>query len=78
MIHVMNTYILDITKEHCPMTFVKTKLELAKLNTGEILEVLLKEGEPLDSVPKSSQEQGYEIIEISHVEKDVYKVTIKK
>ncbi len=78
MIHVMNTYILDITKEHCPMTFVKTKLELAKLNTGEILEVLLKEGEPLDSVPKSSQEQGYEIVEISHVEKDIYKVIIKK
>ncbi|KKK50931.1 hypothetical protein LCGC14_3120070, partial [marine sediment metagenome] len=41
---------LDITDEHCPMTFVKTKLELAKLNEGDILEVLLKEGEPLDSV----------------------------
>jgi len=69
---------LDITEEHCPMTFVKTKLELAKLYPGEILEVLLKEGEPLDSVPKSSEEQGYEIVEINHVEKDIYKVIIKK
>ena len=60
------------------MTFVKTKLELAKIKQGEFLEVLLKEGEPLDSVPKSSQEQGYEIVEISHVEKDIYKVIIKK
>ena len=74
----MTTYKLDITKEHCPMTFVKTKLELAKLKSGEILEVLLKEGEPLDSVPQSSKEQGFEIIEISHVEKDLYKVLIKK
>ncbi len=74
----MNTYKLDITEEHCPMTFVKTKLELAKLNQGELLEVLLKEGEPLDSVPKSSEEQGYEIVAISHVEKDIYKVIIKK
>ncbi len=74
----MNTYKLDITNEHCPMTFVKTKLELAKLNQGELLEVLLKEGEPLDSVPKSSKEQGYEIVEISHIEKDIYKVIIKK
>ena len=74
----MNRSTLDITKEHCPMTFVKTKLELAKLNQGDILEVLLKEGEPLDSVPKSSSEQGYEIVEISHVEGDVYKVIIKK
>ncbi len=75
---MMNRSILDVTEEHCPMTFVKTKLELAKLNEGEILEVLLREGEPLDSVPKSSEEQGFEIIEISHVEKDIYKVIIKK
>ncbi len=74
----MNTYKLDITKEHCPMTFVRAKLELAKLKTGEILEVLLKEGEPLENVPKSSEEQGYEIVEISHVEMDIYKVIIKK
>ncbi|MCH7657136.1 MAG: sulfurtransferase TusA family protein [Bacteroidetes bacterium] len=74
----MNTYKLDITEEHCPMTFVKTKLELTKLNPGEILEVLLKEGEPLDNVPKSSEEQGFEIVEISHVENDIYKVIIKK
>ncbi len=74
----MNTSKIDITEEHCPMTFVKTKLELAKLNEGDILEVLLKEGEPLESVPKSSEEQGYKIIEISHIEKDIYKVIIKK
>jgi TusA-related sulfurtransferase len=71
-------YKLDITKEHCPMTFVKAKLELAKLKTGEILEVLLKEGEPLENVPRSSEEQGFEIIEISKVENDIYKVLIKK
>lgn len=46
----MATKVLDITKEHCPMTFVKTKIELSKLNEGDILEVLLTEGEPLDNV----------------------------
>ena len=25
------SHVLDITKEHCPMTFVKTKIELSKL-----------------------------------------------
>ncbi len=74
----MNRAKLDVTEEHCPMTFVKTKLELAKLNEGDILEVLLRKGEPLDSVPKSTEEQGYEIIEISHIKKDIYKVVIKR
>ena len=44
-------HVLDITKEHCPMTFVKTKIELSKLQPGDTLEVLLSEGEPLDNVP---------------------------
>ncbi|MBP3717367.1 MAG: sulfurtransferase TusA family protein [Paludibacteraceae bacterium] len=72
------SHILDITKEHCPMTFVKTKLELAKLKEGEILEVLLSEGEPLNNVPKSAIEQGFEVLSIEHVEGTTHKVTIKK
>ncbi|MBO4332270.1 MAG: sulfurtransferase TusA family protein [Paludibacteraceae bacterium] len=72
------SHILDITKEHCPMTFVKTKLELAKLKQGEILEVLLSEGEPLNNVPKSAVEQGFEVLSIEHVEGTTHKVTIKK
>ena len=72
------SHLLDITKEHCPMTFVKTKLELAKLKEGEILEVLLSEGEPLNNVPKSAIEQGFEVLSIEHVEGTTHKVTIKK
>ncbi|NOY36732.1 MAG: sulfurtransferase TusA family protein [Chlorobi bacterium] len=74
----MTIHKLDITKEHCPMTFVKTKLEMSKLKEGEILEVLLKEGEPLENIPKSLKEQGFEVLGISHIESDVYKVQIKK
>jgi len=69
---------LDITKEHCPMTFVKTKLALEKLGAGEALEVLLKKGEPLSNVPKSAEEQGYSVIEITNIQDDVYRVVIKK
>ncbi|MCD7931882.1 MAG: sulfurtransferase TusA family protein [Tannerellaceae bacterium] len=50
------THQLDITKEHCPMTFVKTKLKLAQLAPGDTLEVLLTEGEPLENVPRSATE----------------------
>lgn len=69
---------LDITLEHCPMTFVKTKLELEKLGDGQILEVLLKEGEPLENVPKSSREQGYTVLGVEQVEGSTYRVTIQK
>ncbi|MBQ3926173.1 MAG: sulfurtransferase TusA family protein [Bacteroidaceae bacterium] len=74
----MATHTLDITKEHCPMTFVKTKLKLAQIATGDTLEVLLTEGEPLENVPRSAKEQGYNVLSVEHVVGNVHKVTIKK
>lgn len=71
-------HILDITKEHCPMTFVRTKLKLAQIAEGDILEVLLSEGEPLDNVPRSAQEQGYKVLSVEHVEGTTYRVVIEK
>ncbi len=71
-------YVLDITKDHCPMTFVKTKLQLEKLGAGDRLEVLLNEGEPLENVPKTAKEQGYSVLGITHLEGKVHMVLIEK
>lgn len=71
-------YTLDITNEHCPMTFVYTKLKLAQMQSGDTLEVLLTEGEPLENVPRSAEEQGYKIIKIEHVEGIIHRVIIQK
>lgn len=69
---------LDITKEHCPMTFVRTKLKLAQMAKGDTLEVLLSEGEPLENVPRSAKEQGYNVVSVEHVEGSIHKVIIEK
>ena len=74
----MKTEIIDITNEHCPMTFVKTKLALEKLAQGDRLEVTLKGDEPLKNVPRSAKEQGYKIIEISDIDNDLHKIIIEK
>ncbi len=68
---------LDITKDHCPMTFVKAKLALAKINSGDILEVTLSGGEPLENVPKSAEEEGHVIISIEE-SGDNYLIKIAK
>lgn len=74
----MATKQLDVTREHCPMTFVKTKIELAKLAAGETLEVLVIEGEPLDNIPRSSTEQGFSVLEIAHIKDNIHKIVIQK
>lgn len=74
----MSTYHLDITRDHCPMTFVKTKLELEKLQPGDTLEVLLSEGEPLSNVPRTAVEQGFQVLEQVHVKDGIHKLVIRK
>jgi TusA-related sulfurtransferase len=50
---------LDIRPFACPLTWVKTRIALEGLRQGEVLEVLLAEGEPLDSVPRSAALEGH-------------------
>jgi tRNA 2-thiouridine synthesizing protein A len=68
---------IDITKEICPMTFVKTKLKLESMRSGQILEVTLREGEPLINVPISVKDEGHKIVSISK-EGTSYKLLIER
>jgi TusA-related sulfurtransferase len=69
---------IDITRDHCPMTFVKTKLELEKLASGDQLEVLLSGGEPLENVPKSAAEAGYRVLAVTPAGANTHAVLIEK
>jgi TusA-related sulfurtransferase len=74
----MSTIKLDITKDHCPMTFVKAKLQLEQMDDGDILEILLSAGEPLDKVPKTCMEQGFKVLETVHVRDNIHRVVVTK
>jgi TusA-related sulfurtransferase len=55
------TRTLDITGVTCPMTWVRTKLELERMAPGEQLEVRCREGEALENVPRSAREAGHSV-----------------
>ena len=46
----------------CPMTWVRTKLELERLESGELLEVILPPGEAVENVPRSAREAGHDVV----------------
>jgi TusA-related sulfurtransferase len=52
---------LDVTDLTCPMTWVRTKLELETLAPGETLEVRCAEGEALENVPRSAADAGHQV-----------------
>jgi TusA-related sulfurtransferase len=55
------TRTLDITQLRCPMTWVRTKLELERMAPGEALDVRCPPGEALENVPRSAREAGHAV-----------------
>ena len=53
---------LDVTTLTCPMTWVKTKLELERMAPGDELAVECAPGEALENVPRSAAEAGHDVV----------------
>jgi len=68
---------IDITGEVCPMTFVRTKLRLERMQPGELLHVRLRGEEPLRNVPRAAREEGHIILGIVPAGND-HIVTIRR
>lgn len=60
--HPGSTLQIDITGEICPMTFVRTRLALDTLKTGEVLCVTLRGAEPRRNVRRSAEALGHTIL----------------
>lgn len=68
---------IDITREVCPMTYVRVKLAIEELDDGATLEVLLKGSEPLKNVPRSAREDGHEVVSMLDAGDGVQLLTLK-
>ncbi|MFW6293533.1 MAG: sulfurtransferase TusA family protein [Spirochaetota bacterium] len=55
---------LDLSGEVCPYTFVKSKLALEELGSGQILRVIVDNSESASNVPKSLELEGHEIVSL--------------
>jgi sulfite reductase (ferredoxin) len=67
----------DLRGVACPMNFVRTKLELASLQSGDLLEVWLDDGQPINNVPGSVRNEGHQVLKQEPVE-NYWKVVIRK
>ncbi len=77
----MSTITVDASRNcrnvGCPMNMVYTKVELAKLSPGQVLEVILDDGPPINNVPKSVVLEGHEILEKSRCEDGTWRILIR-
>ena len=70
--------LLDITKDKCPITFVKTKIALEKLKSNQYLNIYIRKGEALDGLPSSLIELGYQIDNKIKINDNIFSLEISK
>ena len=68
---------LDLRGVICPYNFVKTKLKLETMAAGQILAVLLDEGDPIRNVPRSVSDDGHIVLSQEPLVQ-FYRVMIRK
>lgn len=68
----------DLRGVQCPMNFVRTKLELATLKSGDVLEITLDDGQPIKNVPGSVKLEGHTILRQEQNPDTTWDVVIKK
>ena len=69
---------VDITDVNCPVTFVKAKVAIEEIDLGQVLQIHLNDGEPVQNVPRSIKEEGHEVLKLVDNGDGTYELYIKK
>jgi len=68
---------MDLRGVECPFNFVQAKLRLETMSVGQALRLLLDEGEPIQNVPPSLENDGQEVLKTYRTD-GYFEVVVKK
>jgi len=68
---------IDIRGEVCPYTFVKSKLALEELQSGQVLEIVLDHDPAVENVPRSMEADGHSVLSVKKVGKS-WRILVRK
>ncbi|MDF1567646.1 MAG: sulfurtransferase TusA family protein [Spirochaetaceae bacterium] len=68
---------IDLSGDVCPYTFVKSKLALEKMSSGQILAVKVDNGESASNVPRSMELENHDVLSVDEVSGG-WRITVRK
>jgi TusA-related sulfurtransferase len=78
MVKFKSDEILDLKGVPCPRNSARALLKLGGMEKGEILEIIVDDGEPVENVPASiAEEDNYKIIEKHEGEDHTWHLWVK-
>jgi len=70
--------VLDIRGVVCPITFVKTKLALERMTTGEVIRVVVDAASAADNVPRSLDREGHTVLSVTETSPGLWEIMARK
>ncbi len=70
--------LLDLKGEVCPYTFVKSKLALEEMESGQVLRVILDNPGSAKNVPRSLTSEGHQVLDIAKLNETDWVITVRK
>ncbi|MBI3584976.1 MAG: sulfurtransferase TusA family protein [Nitrospinae bacterium] len=70
--------VLDIKGEVCPYTFVRSKLALEDMESGQVLKVIVDHEPATRNVPRSMENEGNKVLDISKINDTDWQIIVKK
>ncbi len=74
----MNNIVKDFRGIKCPINFAKTKMVLADMQSGDILELYIDDGSAIKNLPGSVEKEGHKVLLKEEEKTGGWKITIKK
>jgi tRNA 2-thiouridine synthesizing protein A len=69
---------LNLHGEVCPYTFVKSKLALEIMQSGQVLRVIVDNDESAANVPRSMQNEGHNVLGVSRLNDKDWQIVVRK
>jgi len=74
----MSNVLKDFRGIKCPVNFAKTKLVLASINKGDILELFIDDGSAIENLPGSVEKEGHKVLSKDEEKSGGWKIVIQK
>ena len=69
---------LNLRGEVCPYTFVKSKLALEVMQSGQVLQVIVDNDESASNVPRSMQNEGHDLLGVTKLSDKEWQILVRK
>jgi len=70
--------VLDIRGVVCPITFVKTKLALERMASGEVIRVVVDAPSAAENVPRSLDREGHTVLSVTKTDAGTWEIVARK